>query len=97
MTSSDIISTKKNKSPGKFGGRLRSRNKVVLKTFENTSEDDQDMFCDIISHLTSKYRPDFFETLEIAGLVRTFFQNIKFFFNFLNFYIILYSIELFST
>ena len=36
-------------------------------TFKNTPEDDLDTFCDIISHLTSKYRPDFFYTFEISG------------------------------
>jgi len=30
-----------------------------MNTFKNTPEDDLDAFCDIISHLTSKYRPSF--------------------------------------
>ena len=62
MTLSDIISTKTSKSPGKsmeVRGGLRSGNKVSQNTFKNTPEDDLDTFCDIISHLTSKYRPDF--------------------------------------
>jgi len=36
-------------------------------TFKNTSEDDLDTFCDIISYFTSKYRPDFLRTSKIAG------------------------------
>ncbi len=59
MTLSGIISTKNSKSPGKSGGGLRSGNKVSQNTFKNTPEDDLDMFCDMISHLASKYRPDF--------------------------------------
>jgi len=69
MTLSGIISTKTSKSPGKsgevqgspgkYGGGLRSGNKVSQNTFKNTPEDDLDTLCDIISHLTSKYRPDF--------------------------------------
>jgi hypothetical protein len=46
-------------SPGKFGVGLRSGNKESHNTFKNTPEDDLDTFCDIISHLTSKYRLDF--------------------------------------
>jgi len=60
MTLSGIISTKTSRGiPGKSRGGLRSGNKVSLITFKNTPEDDLDMFCDIISYLTSKYRPDF--------------------------------------
>ena len=62
MTLSGIISMKTSKSPGqsrKVRGGLRSGNKVSQNTFENTSEDDLDTFCDIISHLTSNYRSDF--------------------------------------
>jgi len=59
ITLSDIISTKTCKSPGKSGGGLQSGNKVSQNTSKNTPEDDLDTFCDIISHLTSKYRPDF--------------------------------------
>jgi len=36
------------------------QNKVSQNTFKNTHEDDLYTFCDIISHLTTKYRPDFF-------------------------------------
>ena len=32
---------------------------VSQNTFKNTPEDDLDTFCDIISHLTLKYCPDF--------------------------------------
>ncbi len=39
----------------KSGGELRYGNKVSQNTFKNTP----DTLCDIISHLTSKYRPDF--------------------------------------
>jgi len=35
---------------------------VSQSTFKNTPEVDLDTFCDIISHLASKYRPDFLET-----------------------------------
>ena len=74
MTLSVIINTKTSKSPGKSGkvrGGLRSGNKVSQKTFKNTPEDDLDTCCDIISHLTSKYRPDFLELrklLDRSGL-----------------------------
>ncbi len=61
MTLSGIISTKTSKSPGKSRGGLRSGNKVSQNTFKNTPEYDLDTFCDIISHLKSKYRPDFDE------------------------------------
>ncbi len=57
-----IISTKTSKSPRKSRrarGGLRSGNKVSQNTFKNTPEDDLDTFSDMISHLTSKYRPDF--------------------------------------
>jgi hypothetical protein len=77
MTLSGIISTKTSKSPeksgevqgspAKSGVRLPSGNKVTQNNFKNTLEDDLDMFCDIISHLTSKYRPDFFGTSKISG------------------------------
>ncbi len=40
---------------------LRFGNNVSQNTFKNTPEDDLDTFCYIISHLTSKYRPDFDE------------------------------------
>jgi len=43
----------------KSGGGLRSGNKVSQNTFKNTPEDDLDTYCEIISHLTSKYCPDF--------------------------------------
>ena len=46
-------------SLGKSGSGLRSGNKVSQNTFKNTPEDDEDTFWDIISHSTSKYRPDF--------------------------------------
>jgi len=59
MTLSGKISTKTSKSPGKSWGGLRSGNKVSQNAFKNTPGDDLDTFCDIISHLTSKYRPDF--------------------------------------
>jgi hypothetical protein len=59
MTLSGIISTKTSKSPRKPGDGLRSGNKVNQNTFKNTPEDVLDTFCDMISHLTSKYRPDF--------------------------------------
>jgi len=59
MTLSGIIYIKASKSPEKFAGGLRSGNKVSENTFKNTSDDDLNTFCDIISHLTSKYRPDF--------------------------------------
>jgi len=61
MTLFGIIYTKTSKSPRKSVGGLRSGNKVSQNTFKNTPEDDLDTFCDIISHLTSKYRPDFLE------------------------------------
>jgi len=65
MTLSVIISTKTSKildslgKSGKSGGGLQSGNKVSQNTFKNTHEDDLDTFCDITSHSTSKYRPDF--------------------------------------
>jgi len=46
-------------SPRKSRDGLRSGNKASQNTFKNTPEDDLDTFCDITSHLTSKYRPDF--------------------------------------
>jgi hypothetical protein len=45
-------------------GGLRSGNKVRQNTFKNIPEDDLDSFFDIISHLMSKYRPDFLELFE---------------------------------
>jgi len=85
MTLSGIITTKTSKSPGKskevqgnpespgkFGGGFRSGNKVSQNTFKNTPEDDLDTFCDIISHLTSKYRPGFLRLENCwTDLVRT--------------------------
>jgi len=65
MMLSGIISTKTSKSPGKSSevqevrGGLRSGNKVSQNTFKSTPEDDLDTIFNIISHLTSKYRPDF--------------------------------------
>jgi hypothetical protein len=50
-----MISKKASKSPRNFAGELRSENKISQNTFKNTPEDDLDAFCDIISHLTSKY------------------------------------------
>ena len=49
---------------------------VIQNTIKNTPEYDLDTFCIIISQLTSKYRPDLFETSKIAdpdkpGLWRT--------------------------
>ena len=38
---------------------FRSQNKTGQNTFKNTPEDNLDTFCNIISHITSKYRPDF--------------------------------------
>ena len=67
MTLSDIIFTKNSKSPGESGqvrGGLQFWNKVIKNTVY-TSEYDLDY--DIISHLTSKYRPDFFVTFETSG------------------------------
>ncbi len=55
MTLSGIISTK---SSEVRGSPRKSGNKVSKNTFKNTSEDDLDTFCDIMSHLTSKYRPE---------------------------------------
>jgi len=82
MNLSGIISTKTSKSPGKSsgvqrspgksGGGLRSGNKVSQNTFKNTPEDDLDTFCDIISHLTSKYHPD------LLGLRKTLRNTILF-------------------
>ena len=46
-----------------------SGNKVIQNTIKNPPEDDLDMFCNIISHLNSKYRSDFFGTSKIAGPV----------------------------
>ena len=62
ITLSGMISIKTSKSPGKsreVRGGLRFGNKVIQNTFKNTSENNLDTFCEIISHLTSKYRPDF--------------------------------------
>jgi len=59
MTLTCIISTKTSKSPAKSRGGLRSGNKISHNAFKNTTEDGLHTFCDIISHLTSKYRPDF--------------------------------------
>ena len=59
MTFYCIIPTANSKSPVKSGGLQKFGNKVSQNTFKNTPEDDLDTFCDIISHLTSKYRPDF--------------------------------------
>jgi len=61
-------------SPGKSGGELRSENKVSQNTLKNTPEDDLDTFCDIISHLTSKYRPDFLG-LRNSGSVQQFSKS----------------------
>jgi hypothetical protein len=58
MTLSGIISTKASKSPEK-SRLVRGWTSVSQNTFNSTPEDDLDTFCDIISHLTSKYRPDF--------------------------------------
>jgi len=85
MTFSDIISTKNSKSPGKSGSGLRSGNKVSQNTLKNSPEYDLDTFCDIISHSTSKYRPDFFGTFEMTSrfgllkikLIKLEFQIIK--------------------
>ena len=77
MTLSGLISTKTSQSPGKCGkvrGGLRSWNKVSQNTFKNTPEDDLDTLCDVISHLTSKYRPDLLglrKLLNRTGLVQT--------------------------
>jgi hypothetical protein len=61
MTLSGIISTKTSKSPGKSREVQGSPGWTsVQNIFKNTPEHDLDTFCDIISHLTSKYRPDFF-------------------------------------
>ncbi len=46
---------------------LRFQNKVSQNTFKNTAEDYLDTFCDIISLITSKYRPDFLGTGKIVG------------------------------
>ena len=65
MTLSIIISTKT------FGGGPRPGNKVNQNTFKKTPEDDMDTFCDIISHLTSKYHPNFLglrKLLDRAGI-----------------------------
>jgi len=43
-----------------------SVNMVSQNTFKNIPEDDLGTFCDMISYLTSKYRPDFLETSKIA-------------------------------
>ncbi len=68
MSLSDIISTKKSKSPRKSRGGFRSGNKVIQNTIKNTPEEELDTFCIIINHLTSKYRLNFFGTSKIAGL-----------------------------
>jgi hypothetical protein len=47
--------------------RPRSRNKVVQNAFKNTHEDNLNTFCDIISYITSKYRPDFSGTQKNRG------------------------------
>jgi hypothetical protein len=52
-------------------GGIRYGNMVIQNTIKNTPEDDLDTFCIIISHLTSKYRPEFFGTLKIAGPVKS--------------------------
>ena len=64
MTDKDILDHKKSLL---VNFENRSGNKESQYTFKNTPEDDLDTFCDIISHLTSKYRPDF---LELAGPIR---------------------------
>jgi hypothetical protein len=58
---------KSRRSAGNFGVGLRFGNKVIQKNIKNTPEDDLGTFCIIISHLTSKYCPDFFGTSKIAG------------------------------
>jgi hypothetical protein len=57
--------------PDIFSTKGRSGNKVRQNTFKTTPKDDFDTFCDIISHLTSKYRPDFFGTSKFAEPDRT--------------------------
>ncbi len=54
-----IIYIKTSKGLGKSVGETRSQNKVGQNTFKNTPEDDMDTFCNIIIHITSKYRSDF--------------------------------------
>jgi len=49
----------------------RSRNKVGQNTFKNKPEDDLDTFCGIISHIMSKYRPEFLGAWKIAGTDRS--------------------------
>ena len=50
--------------------------KVGQNTFKNKPEDDLDTFCDIISHMSSKYRLDFLGTSKIAGPNRTGLRRI---------------------
>ncbi len=58
-------------------------NKVSQNTFKNTHEDDLDKFCHIISHLTSKYGPDF---LGLGKLLdRTTFHVLKYLIKFTSF------------
>jgi len=40
-------------------GRNSVQKQISQNTYKNTPEDDLETFCDIISNLTSKYRPDF--------------------------------------
>ena len=64
-------SRKVQRSPGKFR-EMDFGNKVRIKnTFKNTPEYELDTFCDIISHLIAKYRPDFLGISKIVGPDRT--------------------------
>jgi hypothetical protein len=63
---SGIISKTTSKIPGnsfgnpvKSGGELQYGNKVSQNTFKNTPDTFCDIISDIISYLTSKFRPDF--------------------------------------
>jgi hypothetical protein len=84
MTLSGIIYTKNSKSPGKpreVRGWTSVRKQGKPNTFKNTPENDLDTFCDIISHLTSKYRPDFLglrKLLDQTGPDRTLTNTIKY-------------------
>ncbi len=78
MNLSGIIFTKTSKSPGKSGVGLRSGNKLSQNTFKTTPEDALDTFYDIISHLTSKYHPEFLglqKLLDRTGLWRTLIKR----------------------
>ena len=73
---------KTSKSSRKFsevrGGR-RSLNKVDQNTFQNTPEEDLDTFCNIISHIMSKYRPDFLGLQKLPDRTLTITTHILYF------------------